>query len=162
MNRLLILLFGVVSTLAVSILLILLYRYANRNDEAPEARMLEPRSFIDESANRDETKKWMKDLASREKPSFSYAVSETEISLPLKKRPEPKTSFRLILKNLDDYKMFCIKQLFERNGIDFAVFKKRGEAVVIVHDIDGAKRERIVKMVREYDVKTEIEKYVKD
>ncbi len=162
MNRLLILLFGVVSTLAVSILLILLYRYANRNDEVPEIQRLEPRTFTGEKANREETKKWMKSLASREKPSFSYAVSETEVSLPLKKRPEPRTSFRLILRNLDDYKMFCIKQLFERNGIDFAVFKRGGEAVVVVHDIDGAKRERIINMVREYDVKTEIEKYVKD
>ncbi len=162
MNRLLILLFGVVSTLAVSILLILLYRYANRNDEVPETQRRDLRSLVRETGNQDETKKWMKDLASRKKPSFSYAVSEMEISLPLKKRPEPKTSFRLILRNLDDYKMFCIRQLFERNGIDFAVFKKRGEAVVIVHDTDRAKRERIVRMVREYDVKTETEKYIKD
>ncbi len=162
MNRLLILLFGIVSTAAVFILLILLYRYANLNEEDILAQNRKVHTLAHETESPDETKKWLRDLASKKKPSYSYAVSEMEISLPLKKRPEPKTSFRLILRNLDDYKMFCIRQLFERNGVDFAVFKKKGEAVLVVHDINKAKRNRIVRMVREYDVKTEIEKYTKD
>ncbi|BBG66137.1 hypothetical protein NNO_1434 [Hydrogenimonas sp.] len=162
MNRLLILLFGIVSTTAVFILLILLYRYANVSDDTLHRGGDDLHSPAGETKSVEGPKKWLKDLASRKKPSYSYAVSEMEISLPLKKRPEPKTSFRLILRNLDSYKMFCIKQLFERNGIDFSVFKKRGEAVLVLHDIDSDERSRIVRMVREYDVKTEIEKYTKD
>ncbi len=163
MNRLLILLFGMVSTVAVLILLILLYRYANQSEkriytEKGEIHLLAGGT---EKSGYDD-RKWLKDLAARKKPTYSYAVSEMEISLPLKSKPEPKTSFRLILENLDGYKMFCVRQLFERNGIDFAVYKKEGEAVLIVHDIDKKEQKRIVQMVRKYDVKTKIEKYIKD
>ncbi|GEM_PF-1032106 len=163
MNRLLILLFGIVSTTAVLILLILLYRYASQGEERiytdnGETHLLAggtERTVYDE-------RKWLKDLASRKKPTYSYAVSEVEISLPLKKKPRPRTSFRLILKNLDGYKMFCVRQLFERNGIDFAVYKRDGKALLMINDIDMNDQKRIVDMVREYDVETKIEKYIKD
>ncbi|WP_457593522.1 hypothetical protein [Hydrogenimonas sp.] len=163
MNRLLILLFGTVSTVAVLVLLILLYRYADRSEETAytEKSGIHFPSGETEHSGYD-GKKWLKDLAARKKPAYSYAVSEMEISLPLKNKPEPKTSFRLILENLDGYKMFCIKQLFERNGIEFAVYKKAGHAVLMIHDIDRNEQKDIVRMVREYDVKTKIEKYIKD
>ncbi|WP_457594925.1 hypothetical protein [Hydrogenimonas sp.] len=162
MNRLLILLFGIVSTVAVFILLVLLYRYANQSEEVGFPEKREERLFVRSGAVSEGSQKWLKDLASREKPSYSYAVSEMEISLPLKKRPEPKTSFRLILENLDNYKMFCVRQLLERNGIDFSVFKRGGKAVLMVHDLDRNEQKRIIRMVRKYDVKTVIEKYTKD
>ncbi len=162
MNRLLILLFGIVSTVAVSLLLALLYRYANQSDGATLPQEGGTRIFSEGTKSPEDSRKWLKDLAARKKPSYSYAVSEMEISLPLKKRPEPRTSFRLILENLDNYKMFCVRQLLERNGIDFSVFKKGGKAVLMVHDLDADGQRRIIQMVRKYDVKTVIEKYTKD
>ncbi len=163
MNRLVILLFGIVSTVAVSILLILLYRYANKSDEMVYlAQKNEPRFFKERSKTTDSTQKWLKDLATRKKPSFSYAVSEMEISLPLKKSPKPKTSIRMTMENLDNYKRFCIKQTLERDGIDFAIYRNGSKTVVMIHNIDKEKQERIGRMVQKYDIKTKIEKYVKD
>ncbi len=162
MNRLMITLFGTFSTLAVFILLILLYRYANEGSTTTYSAEREPRKFSTVTDDGAKGSKWLRDMALKEKPTYSYAVSEMELSLPLKKGVLPKTSFRLTLSNLDDYKMFCIKQLLEREGVDYSVYRRAGKALLVVHDIEKKRLNKISRLVKEYDVETKIEKYIKD
>ncbi len=161
MNRLLIVLFGIVSTVAVLVLLLLLYRYANQNEKgaymSPLEKQMEHRAYRVESG-----RKWLQDLAAKKKPSYSYAVSEMEIDLPLRKKPEPKTAYRLVLNNLDNYKMFCVRQLLEQNGIEYAFFRKRSNGVLVIRDLKKKDLHRIIGLVKKYDVDVEIENYTKD
>jgi len=162
MNRLLIILFGILSTVAVFILLLLLYRYANQNEERIYANPLEKQPFEQREKRIEKGRKWLEDLAAKKRPSYTYAVSEMEIDLPLKKKPEPKRAFRLILDHLDNYKMFCIRQLLEQNGIEYAMFRKKENGVLMIHDLEKRDLDRIVDLVREYDINIEIENYIKD
>ena len=162
MNRLLILLFGIVSTVAVLILLLLLYRYANQNEESVYTSPFEKQTFKHREKRVESGRKWLEDLATRKKPSYTYAVSEMEIDLPLQLKPEPKTAYRLVLNNLDNYKMFCVKQLLEQNGIDYAIFRKKKSGVLMIHDLKKDQLDRIIGLVKKYDVDVEIENYTKE
>lgn len=162
MNRLLIILFGIVSTVAVLVLLLLLYRYANQNDQSFYTNPLEKKHFEQRQEKPTIGAKWLEDLAEKKKPSYTYAVSEMEIDLPLKRKPKPHTAYRLVLQHLDNYKMFCIRQLLEQNGIDYAIFRKKENGILIVHNLTKESLDRIVKMVRKYDIEIKIENYVKE
>jgi len=162
MNRLLILLFGIVSTGAVLLLLLMLYRYANQQTVTVATPSTEHGSFLQKKQSEQAGARWLRDLAARKKPDFSYAVSEMEIDLPLKKKPEPKSSYRLVLKDLDGYKIFCVRQVLEQNGIEYAMFRENRSGVLVVRDLNRKELDRIVGLVREYDVKIDIEKTTKD
>ena len=162
MNRLLILLFGIVSTVAVSILLLMLYRYANQQGDAVTEPSIDNEPFVSDLQRERPGTRWLKELATRKKPSFTYAVNEMEIVLPLKKRPVAKAAFRLVLENLDGYKIFCIRQVLEQNGIEYAMFRENRKGVLVVRDLGRKKLDRVVNLVREYDVTIKIEKTTKD
>jgi hypothetical protein len=162
MNRLLILLFGIVSTVAVTVLLWMLYRYANEGVESIAAIPEKSLSFDRKGEEKTEGRKWLKELATRKKPTYAYAVTEMEIDLPLKKRPKPKRAYRLLLKDLDGYKIFCVRQILEQNGIEYAMFREDRNGVLVVRDLSKKQVDRIVGLVREYDVKIAIENYKKD
>lgn len=162
MSRLLILLFGIVSTLAVLLLLILLYRYANENDAAVAPSFGVEKRLLEERTKPKPEHKWLEDLAAKKRPSYTYAVSEMELDLPLKRKPQPKTAYRLRLSHLDGYKMFCIRQVLERHGIDYSILRQGADGVLVVHDLDKPMLQRVVKLVRSYDVTIETENYTKD
>jgi len=165
MNRLLITLFGTVSTVSVTILLVLLYRYAAQSQPI-EAHASERVSYefshSSEDVNHSSTQSWLKEMAHTKRPSFSYAVSEMELELPLKTDPKIKQSFRIILSDLDNYKMFCIRQLLSQEKIKFSMFRKEKNGILMVHDLEGSELERILKIVHGYNIKTKIENYTKD
>jgi len=165
MNRLLITLFGTVSTVSVTILLILFYRYAAQSQPI-EAKASEPLSYEFSHSSEDvkhlSEQGWLKEMAHTKRPSFSYAVSEMELELPLKTDPKIKQTFRIVLSDLDNYKMFCIKQLLTQEKIKFSMFRKEKNGILMVHDLDGSELERILKIVHGYNIKTKIENYTKD
>jgi hypothetical protein len=152
MNRLLILLFGSVSTLAVAILLGSLYHYANEEMEnvPPERK---PMTAGHLSGGDDATKEgWLSRLATRKKPDFSYPVNEMEIELPLKTDHHPKRTVTLLLKHLDAYKLFCLKQLLEREKIHYTLVRKGEEGVVVVENFSKKRLARVEKEMRQYDL----------
>ncbi|WP_456390224.1 hypothetical protein [Hydrogenimonas sp.] len=155
MRKLLIILFGIVSTVSVAILLILLYRYATK-DGGASYHSLPAESVVPlKKRGKDEAKAsrpWLEKLAIKRRPTYSYAVSEMEIVLPLKKKPPHENIHRLILKDLDDYKIFCIKQLLERMHIRYAFYRKKREGVLAIRDSDKKTIQKIVSVAKAYDV----------
>lgn len=101
-------------------------------------------------------------MAHTKRPSFSYAVSEMEFELPLKTDPKIKQSFRITLSDLDNYKMFCIRQLLTQEKIKFSMFRKEKNGVLMVHDLERPALERLLKIIHGYNIKTKIENYTKD
>ncbi len=96
-------------------------------------------------------------MAHTKRPSFSYAVSEMELELPLKTDPKIKQTFRITLSDLDNYKMFCIKQLLTQEKIKFSIFRKEKSGVLMVHDLERPTLEHVLKIVHGYNIKTKIE-----
>jgi len=158
MYRLLILLFGIVSTVSVTALLVLLYHYADKESiqrgegsgESPGSERLfrpEPEAG------------WLKKLAKKRKPDFSYAVTELEIELPLlqqssvKKKPKP-----FVIRNMDEYKMFCLRQVLETEGCRFVLYRKKNSGILILHSEDKRKLQKIMGQLREFEISMQKDK----
>ena len=155
MNRLLILLFGSVSTLAVAILLGSLYHYANKGPE-PIRSGRKPLATGHLSGGNGVAKEgWLMRLATRKKPDFSYPVNEMEIDLPLKTDHHPKPTVTLLLKHLDAYKLFCLKQLFEREKIRYTLVRKGEEGLLVVENLSKDRMARVEKEMKQYDLRFE-------
>ncbi|WP_456381161.1 hypothetical protein [Hydrogenimonas sp.] len=104
----------------------------------------------------------MENLAVRKRPSYTYPVTEVEIDLPLREKTRSRKVFRLVLSRLDGYKMFCLKQLLERKKIRYAVYRRGENGILMIHDLDRKHLDRIVELVKDYDVNIETENYKKD
>lgn len=163
MNRLPILLFGVISTLAVAFLLLFLYRYATESGvEALRSARVSGNGHPPSELTKREPLKWLDKLAKERKPAFSYPVSEMEIELPLRAAIKKRIFYRLLVKDLDPYKLFCLKQLLQREGIRYAMFRKKTEGVLVVNDLNKRQLRRVIALIREYDVDIQIENYTKE
>ncbi len=163
MNRLPILLFGVISTLAVAFLLLFLYRYATQSGiEASRAARISEKGYSSSDLTKRNPLKWLDKLAKERKPDFSYPVSEMEIELPLKAPIKKRIYYRLLVKDLDPYKRFCLKQLLKREGVRYAMFRKKTEGVLVINDLNRKQLKKVIELIREYDVDIKIENYTKD
>jgi len=155
MGRLLILIFGIVSVLAVSISLIVLYRYANKEgvNEVREAEMSSAPLHRSDISNM--SQKWLKKLAVKKPPSYSYAVSEVEIDLPLRQPFHHEHIYRVLLRGLDAYKLFCIRQLLKSRHIRYSMYRKRGDGILLIHGIKKTRFGKLLAAMRQYGIEIE-------
>jgi len=62
---------------------------------------------------------------------------------------------------MDDYKLFCIKQIFNSRNLPFALFSEKEQTVVIAHNVSLTKLNNIAKYVKSYGIDIQIENYEK-
>jgi len=162
MGRLLLIVAGTITTVALLILFLLLYRYAtqdiNKKNSAHLTSELNGTSILNKPQV---STKWIQDLAQKKRPSFSYPVKEIQIELPLVKKSKISETYRLILKKMDDYKLFCVKQIFKRKNVPFALYAEKGHTVVVVHNISLKRLYNIVGYVNSFGIDLQLENYNK-
>jgi len=167
MGRLLLIVSGTIITVALLILFLLLYRYATNDIEKNKihiANDINGSDIINKpqvSTRWQISNDWMKELAQKKQPDFSYPVKEIQIELPLVKKSTFYETYRLVLKKMDDYKLFCIKQIFNSRNLPFALFAEKEQTVVIVHNVSLTKLNNIAKYVKSYGIDMQIENYEK-
>ena len=162
-DRLPILLFGMTSMGAVILLLLFLYRYATGNVEIVQNSL---RSFENGSQVEHQKKypslHWLDKLAKERKPQYSFPVLEIEIKLPLGAAVKKKNYYRLLVKDLDPYKSFCLKEILKKEKISYAMFRKKTEGVLVVKDLNEPQLHKVIGLIQEYDVDIKTENYTKD
>ncbi|SFP49250.1 hypothetical protein [Hydrogenimonas thermophila] len=161
MGRLLLIVAGTIITVALLILFLLLYRYATQDAEGSNIHIRSDTKRADIVNKPQVSNKWIEELAQKKRPSFSYPVKEIQIELPLVKKSNIKETYRLVLKKMDDYKLFCIKQIFNSRNLPFALYAEKEQTVVIVHNVGLTKLSNIAKYVKSYGIDLQIENYEK-
>ncbi len=153
MNRLLILLFGMISTLAVGALLATLYRYAESDTLEKPAPNTHTDAF-EKTSKADANKiSWLKKLAKKEKPDFSYPVTEMEMALPLLKQSSAKKrQDAYTIRHLDAYKAFCLRQILDSEGCRYVLLRKRSDGILILHETDQKRLRKIMEKLREFEI----------
>jgi len=160
MGRLLLIVSGTIITVALIILFLLLYRYATDGTDNIQRDIASEIEEVKLSKNQ-VTAHWIQDLAQKKRPSFIYPVKEIEIELPLIKKSKLKETYRLVLNRMDEYKLFCVKQIFSRKNLPFALYSEKDHTVVMVHNVDLKKLKKIAKYVSSYGIDIKIENYTK-
>ena len=161
MGRLLLIVAGTIITVALLIFFLLLYRYAMQDAGGDDIRIKNDTSRSDIISKPQTSTQWIKELAKKKRPSFSYPVREIQIELPLIKQSKFSKKHRLVLKKMDDYKLFCIKQIFNSRNLSFALYAKKDQTVVVMHNVSLAKLKKIAKYVESYGIDMSIENYEK-
>jgi len=167
MGRLLLIVAGTIITVSLLILFLLLYRYATQDIEGSSINITSDINGSD-IINKSQvstgwriSNNWMKELAQKKQPKFSYPVKEIQIELPLVKKSNISETYRIVLKKMDDYKLFCIKQIFNSRNLPFALYAEKEQTVVIVHNVGFSKLNNIANYVKSYGIEMQIENYEK-
>jgi len=161
MGRLLLIVAGTIITVALLILFLLLYRYATQDIEESKVHVASDTNGSNIISKPQAPTRWMEELAQKKRPSFSYPVKEIQIELPLVKKSNISEKYRLVLKKMDDYKLFCIKQIFNSRNLPFALYSEKEQTVVVVHNVNLTKLKKIAKYVKSYGIDMLIENYEK-
>ena len=161
MGRLLLIVAGTIITVALLIFFLLLYRYAVQDIGGDGIQVVDDTSKSGVISKPQVPTQWIEELAKRKRPNFSYPVREIQIELSAIKQSKFLKKHRLVLKNMDDYKLFCIKQIFNSKNLSFALYAKKKQTVVVMHDVSLAKLKKIAKYVKSYGIDMSIENYEK-
>ena len=161
MGRLLLIVAGTIITVALLILFLLLYRYATQNNEKSPIHIASEANGSDILVKPQASTQWIKDLAQKKRPSFSYPVKEIQIELPLVKKSKISETYRLILKKMDDYKLFCVKQILQHRNLPYALYAEKDNTIVVVHNASFSMLNNIAKYVKSFGIDIQIENYEK-
>jgi hypothetical protein len=161
MGRLLLIVAGTIITVALLILFLLLYRYADQDIEKSDTHTINYSHKTKVVKKSKDSTKWIEDLAQKKRPSFSYPVKEIQIELPLIKKSKVSKTYRIVLKKMNDYKLFCIKQIFNSRNLPYALYVEKEQTVMIVHNVSLAKLNKLSNYVKSYDIDMKIENYDK-
>ena len=161
MGRLLLIVAGTIITVALLILFLLLYRYADQDIEKSDTHTINYSHKTKVVKKSKDSTKWIEDLAQKKRPSFSYPVKEIQIELPLIKKSKVSKTYRIVLKKMNDYKLFCIKQIFNSRNLPYALYVEKEQTVMIVHNVSLAKLNKLSNYVKSYGVDMKIENYDK-
>jgi len=156
MGRLLLIVSGTIITVALMILFLLLYRYATQDSDNIQKKFVSKSEEVELKSSNHIATQWIQDLAQKKRPNFSYPVKEIEIELPLISKSNFKETYRLILNRMDDYKLFCVKQIFSRRNLPFALYSEKDRTVVMVHDVNLKRLKQIAKYISSYGIDIQI------
>ena len=155
MNRLVILLFGGVSTVAVAIVLWVMYLKADKVVSIDKKRD-DNISFLNRQKDEPNKPRWLEKLAGSRKPSYNFPVTELFMRIPLNGKRKHELFFRFVISNLDPYKRFCVTQVLEHHRYRYAIYQKNRRAVVMIPKIRQAESRVLLEKIKSYDVKVEL------
>ena len=161
MGRLLLIVAGTTVTVALLILFLLLYRYATQDIEKDNTYIKNDTNRVDVINKPHASTRWIEELAQKKHPMFSFPVKEVQIELPLVKKTKISEIHRLTLRKMDDYKLFCIKQIFNNKNLPFALYSEKEQTVMVIRGIELSKLKKITKYVKSYGIDMQIENYEK-
>ncbi len=80
-----------------------------------------------------------------------------DINIEVKRYEDLKTDYtKVLVKNLDDYKFFCLNEILRQKHIDFSYFKHKDTLDLLLFMPNEAQREMILNDFKYYGIEYEI------
>lgn len=97
------------------------------------------------------SQQWLSQLSDRD--DFAYPATEASFSIDfLKPKQEHQGENRFVIKNLDDYMFFCLKEILETDKIDFATSQTGSQIDVILY-LSASQTKHTLRMLDYYGIK---------
>ncbi|WP_104697905.1 MULTISPECIES: hypothetical protein [unclassified Helicobacter] len=87
----------------------------------------------------------------KKEKDFAYPASEVGFSIKFIDPNETKKTHRVIIKDVYEELLFCLKEVFKDKGVEFAYNKTPTNLDIIVYLVDG-KEDEILKTLRYYNI----------
>lgn len=78
---------------------------------------------------------WLRDLSTSSSDEFQYPTTELFVNFDFKKDPRDNTVRSIEIKDLDEYKYFCVSQVLRQNKLE-STYYKSGEMLRLMVFID--------------------------
>lgn len=94
-------------------------------------------------------KVWFSDM--KQEKDFAYPASEVSFSISFMDPNEVKKSQRVVIKNVQEELLFCLKEVFKNRGVEFAYNKTPTNLDIIVY-LSAGKEDEVLKMLQYYNI----------
>ena len=101
-------------------------------------------------------KNWLESFSHSETQGYFYPVTEISIELNLKNPNKIKNSYILKTGKLDEYQLFCLKQVLKQHRINYKLQEIKGDAEVVIYSTKRPKLNQIVKALKPYKIQSKI------
>lgn len=89
--------------------------------------------------------------------TFQFPSNVLDINVEVKRYEDLKTDYtKVVIKNLDDYKFFCLNEILRQKHIDFSYFKHHNTLDLLLFMPDEKQREIILKDFTYYGIEYEV------
>lgn len=115
----------------------------------------QPLSFQKKSVEKEDS--WLSSLLKSPK-SYAYPATEMKVNVNFKSLEEKSDSTELVVKNLDDYKFFCLNEVLKEKEIEYA-YEQAGNLVNIIIYLPnkGSRKEQIIQELKYYEIQYTIQ-----
>lgn len=168
-RKVLIAIFAILFFIIVAILASLLT--AQSVDDVPSSQIM--KNVMEVAKKASNPQNWTSKLADIKKTEHHLPVNELYVQIDLEQavinqsKPQnttdiqslpKKESYRLVVDREDRYSLYCIRQTLNVFPYPYSVVKEKGKTFVFVNSEDGKSLEEIVLKLKDYDIKSTIEK----
>lgn len=124
----------------------LVYYYSTPED----VRVIhQPLSFQKKSVEKEDS--WLSSLLKSPK-SYAYPATEIKVNVNFKSLGEKSDSTQLVVKDLDDYKFFCLNEVLKEEKIEYA-YEQAGDLVnIVIYLPKGSRKKQIIQELKHYEI----------
>jgi len=87
-----------------------------------------------------------------------FPAKELYLKIDLKKKIKTKNLYKIIIKNLDKYKLFGVEQILELNNIKYSIIKSENNLKLFINFDKKSQAIQIQNLFRSYNLNVELQK----
>lgn len=89
--------------------------------------------------------------------TYQFPSNVLDIAIDVKRYEDLKTDYtKVLIKNLDDYKFFCLNEILRQKHIDFSYFKHKNTLDLLLFMPDEKQRKTILNDFKYYGIEYEM------
>lgn len=118
---------------------------------APKNIQVEHQLVLSQKKSIEKEESWLFSLLKSQK-NYTYPATEIKVNVDFKSLAERSESTKLVIKDLDDYKFFCLNEVLKEENVEYAYEQAGNLANIIIYLPEGLKRKQIIQDLRHYEI----------
>lgn len=118
---------------------------------APKDIQVEHQPILSQKKSIEKEESWLFSLLKSPK-NYTYPATEIKVNVDFKSLTERSESTKLVIKDLDDYKFFCLNEVLKEEDVEYAYEQVGNLANIIIYLPEGSKRKQIIQDLSHYEI----------
>ncbi len=119
----------------------------------------EPLKLKKEIASKKPEKLWLNHFSESSRRGYFYPVNEVYIEVALKEKITKTITYKLSVKLLDPYQLFCLKEELKNHKLKYFLKKNKTSIDLFIYSHNVDKLQELVKVLKNYKIVAEIKPY---
>jgi hypothetical protein len=133
---------------------VVFFLYSINSDEYTQSP--EPLEYKSEVKKQEAQTLWLNHLSNAKKKQYFFPVDEIYIKTDLDLKKSDLKDYKLVVDELDPYEIFCLSRELKRFKIKYFFKKVKNKNILIVFSKDLDRLNRLVKVLKNYQIDAKI------